>query len=45
MNNFFLVFLLIFKNINEIKHQHHYYETLKQTKLIQQYKAKFTKIV
>ncbi len=45
MNNFFLVFLLIFENINEMKHQHHHYEALKQTKLIQQYEAEFTKIV
>jgi len=45
MNNFFLAFLLIFENINEMKHQHHCYEILKQTKSIQQYKAEFTKIV
>ncbi len=34
MNNFFLAFLLIFENVNEMKHQHHCYETLKQMKLI-----------
>ncbi len=45
MNNFFLAFLLIFENVNEMKHQHCYYEALKQTKLIQQYEVKFTKIV
>ncbi len=45
MNNFFLAFLLIFENINEMKHQCCCYEALKQTKLIQQYKVKFTKIV
>ncbi len=45
MNNFFLAFLLIFENINEMKHQHHCYEALKQTKLIWQYKVEFTKIV
>ena len=28
-----------------MKHQHHHYEALKQTKLIQQYEAEFTKIV
>jgi len=45
MNNFFLAFLLIFENINEMKHQHCCYETLKQMKSIQQYKVKFIKIV
>ncbi len=45
MNNFFLTFLLIFENVNEMKHQHHHYEALKQTKSVQQYKVKFTKIV
>jgi len=45
MNNFFLAFLLIFENINGIEHQHHHYEALKQTKSVQQYKVKFTKIV
>ncbi len=34
MNDFFLAFLLIFKNINEIKHQCHHYEALKQTKSV-----------
>ncbi len=29
INNFFLAFLLIFENVNEIKHQHCCYETLK----------------
>ncbi len=45
MNNFFLAFLLIFENINEMKHQHCCYEALKQTKSVWQYEVKFTKIV
>jgi len=35
INNFFLAFLLIFENVNEIKHQCHCYKTLKQTKSVQ----------
>ncbi len=45
MNNFFLAFLLIFENVNEMKHQCCHYETLKQIKSVWQYEAEFTKIV